>query len=206
MTTLTAGQQTEVDARAYRRADFVRLEFPAADLAFTTLDHDITVSAVDYVAGVLNGITGIRAATDRRAGQISLSLNAADPDLRTAIEGDIHFARMTYSIAVLTKDNEIVSGLIPIAVALVSSPVLKIDETSAELDLVCESEVARFLRPRRIIGQDADQRWRFSGDKGLELVPRVPRSEAEWGGSPQRPGGGGRSGGGVAVHFTQNLH
>lgn len=187
MTHLTAPQQTEAKARAYRRADFLRLQFPAGELAFTTHDSDKTIDAVTYTAGVMLGFSGVRAAPDRKAQRISISMMAADASIRSAIEGDIHFSRMTYSIAVLDDNNVVIDGLIPIISALVSAPRLSITENSVTLDLNCESETVRFLRPRRVIAADADQQWRFTGDLGLELVPRVSRSEAEWGGKVQRP-------------------
>jgi hypothetical protein len=206
MTVLDSAQQSEISARGYRRADFVRIQFPAGELAYTTHDHDISTGGVTYAAGVLQGISGIRVAPDRKAGRIALHLLAGESSIRSAIEGDIHFAPMTFSIAVLDEDGVIITGLIPIGRALASSPRLTISDKGAILELNCETEQARFMRPRRVIAQDADQQWRFSGDRGLELVPRVPRSQAEWGGQIQSPGGGGGRGGGAGQHFNVNLH
>src|SRR5690606_12130562 len=208
MSTLDSAQQAEIGGRVYRRADFVHLDFPAGAIAYCTLPGDVKVEGVTYVAGVLIGISGIRNSADRKANRIALNLMADNSTFLCAIEGNIQYSHMTYAIAVLDEDNQIITGLIRIGSALVSTPRLVISEGDVSLELSCESETVRFLRPRRIIAQDADQQWRFPGDVGLSLVPRVPRSQAEWGGEMQTPSAGsaGLISRSVAVHRTMNLH
>lgn len=179
---LVASQRTEITADSYRRADFIRIEFPSGDVGYTSLNRDITLDTVDYIPFPITAPSGLKTSAERSPRKITLALPGTDTTLRTKIESDdYHFSLVHFFMGVFDKDWQLIGSLIPTGKGVLSSDALTIGEGSADISLSIESMTALLLRPRRVTATDADQQWRRPGDLGLNHVPFVEGSEDEWG-------------------------
>lgn len=183
---LTSDQTTEVTGPAYRRADFLYVDFPSGRQAWTTLGREITTGGTTYKKGILRGIDGLRSSEDRDPKRVTIELPGVDAALRDAITNDdYHFAEIAAHLAVVDEDLQLIGDLIRMGSALLSSAELRISEGSALIELTAESPTVLLLRRRRVISQDSDQRWRYGGDLFFDQRPYVADAETEWGGNVQ---------------------
>ena len=183
---------------------FVELEFPSGTLRMHTGVGTVQWGAGSpipewYGVGKLGGIAPIKEDTELRPNGLTLTLSGVDSDLITAAMTEdyhnqpvrVYIGFRDTSTFALTADPELAFS------GVMDYMTISQGEQFGTITVHCESEFARWARPRTLLFTRESQQLLYDGDLGLDFVAIIQSRVVTWdkrvnvGGNSGSYGGGG---------------
>ena len=179
-----ANNQTAAIAAHAEVVTFVDLDFSSGHLRLHTRTGTITWGGYDWLGvGKLGAIDSVKEDAELRPNTIALQLSGVDSSIiQTATTEDYH-----------GRAVRIYQGLLNVStLALVATPetvfvgvldylTVSLGAGGGTIAVRCESELARWQRPRALMSTHESQQLLYAGDRFFDMVPALQSRTIDWG-------------------------
>jgi hypothetical protein len=166
---------------------FVDLDFPSGHVRFHTRTGTVYwgTQSPDHAwlgVGKFGAIDVVREDAELRPNSVVLTLSGVDADLVSAATSELYHGR-----AVAVYDGYLDTTTF----ALVAEPELRFrgvmdymtvtfGRNSGIISLNCESELARWQRPRALLNTHESQQLLYEGDRFFDMIPVLQTRPVDW--------------------------
>lgn len=166
---------------------FVELDFPSGYVRFHTRTGTIAWGSGSPIpqwlgVGKLGSIEAVKEDSELRPNTVMLRLSGVDSALVTAAMGENYHGRavrvydgfLNADTLVLVADPEqTFSGIM-------DRMTVTLGQESGEILVDCESELARWERPRGLLYTHESQQLMYEGDRGFDMIPTCQSRIIDW--------------------------
>lgn len=190
--TYTAAADTALSAGHVPCLMLVELDFPSGFLRLNNAGQNIEWNGSTwYAGGSLLGISEIAESTSGEAHGVALQLSAVELAPISGSPNEVNIVQLARAQNYQGRDARVwLAPLNETTFAPIVDPVLAFEGRMNKMDfqvgedatfaLACESRYADWNRPRVRRYNDADQRARFPGDRGLEYMEQNVEKQLIW--------------------------
>lgn len=178
-----AGNQTAAIAAHAEVVTFVELNFSSGYLRLHTRTGTISWGGNDWLGvGKLGAIETVKEDAELRPNSVALMLSGVDAALMTsAMTEDYHGRSVRVYQGLLNVDTfALVSTPETVFVGLMDYMTVTMGAGTASIAVHCESELARWDRPRALLYTHESQQITYSGDRFFDMVPTMLSRVIDW--------------------------
>lgn len=164
--------------------DFVDLDFPSGHLRVHTWLGTITWGGYDWIGvGQLGAITIGAEDAELRPVAFTLGLSGVDASLVRAARTEAYHGRpaRVYRGWLDTATRALVATPERRRTGLMDTMTTTLGHGSGSITVSCESELARWQRPRGLMYTHESQQIIYEGDRGFDLIPTIQTRSIDWG-------------------------
>jgi len=179
---LTAGMITEVTAAAWRPIVIAYLDFPSGTVRVWDGIGNLSWNAQTWTGiGTLGQVSFAAENTEVRANSATLSLSGVDPSmLAIALADKIRGQDVSLWIGALDGGGSVVADPIEIFTGRMDHMTITEEETSATINVYCESHLIDLNRASEWRYSHEHQQSLFAGDLGFEFAATTVDQEIHW--------------------------
>ena len=169
---------------------FAKLEFPSDTVYLHNSIGTFTWGGNDWFGvGDLGAISQVQEGLDVSPYAITLTLSGLDSTISAAALTENYFMHAaTIYIGVLDSAAELITDPTQIWAGYMDQMNMTVGAESDGIELICESELARFNRSPNLMYTNAGQQAKSSGDLFFNHMHRIAGAKINWGGN-RLPGG-----------------
>lgn len=179
----SAANQTAATAAHAEVVTFVELDFPEGFIRVHTRIGTITWGGYDWLGlGQLGSVEMVREDSEIRPNGVKLTLTGVDSALVTsAIQSQYHGRAVTIYVGLMATDT-LALGATPETVfrGMMDYMTIELAKDSGRITVNCESELARWNRPRGLAYTHESQQLIYPGDTGFDMVPTIQTRVLDW--------------------------
>ena len=181
---LTASVLTATQADTYRLISLVELVYDAGTVRTTTLPYGMDLSWGGYTwygLGDLGRIQGVKETSDGSVTDVELTLSGIPADnISIALNEYYQGRRCTIWLAFLDADHQLIADPVVAFKGLIDNQTIALGK-EASIRVLAKSRLSRLLIPNESRYNNQTQWARYPGDRGLEYMERMVRTELQWG-------------------------
>lgn len=182
--TLTATQQTALEARSVPMCYFVKLEFASATLYLSNFNKTFTWGGQDWIGiGSLGSISQIKSADTTDPNAVTLTLNIANQSFLSIGVGPVEEYRglpCSIYMCPLTDSFNLIDTPIKCWSGEMDVIAVSADEGNSNITLRCEPTAKRLRRKTALRVNQAQQKLKYPNDEGFAYQQDLLTNPQEW--------------------------
>jgi hypothetical protein len=163
---------------------FVSLDFASGIVRLHTRTGTITWGGFDWLGvGKMGAIEAIKEDAELRPNGVSLQVSGVDAAFITAATSDDYHGRPVriYQGLLNVDTLALVADPETVFVGIMDTMQVTLGQNAGSVAVSCESEMARWQRPRPMLSTHETQQLIYPGDRFYDLVPTIQTRPIDWG-------------------------
>lgn len=162
---------------------FVDLDFPSGHLRAHTRTGTITWGGYDWTGvGKLGSVDAVKEDSELRPNTITLTLSGVDTALVSAAMTEAYHGRAVRiyqglldltTFALAATPETVFTGIMDVIT-------VSLGQNTGTLTVQCESELARWDRPKLLMYTHESQQLLYAGDKFFDMVTEIQQRSLDW--------------------------
>jgi hypothetical protein len=176
--------QTAAMAAHAEGATFVSLDLPSGFLRLHTRTGTINWGGYDWLGvGKFGGIETVKEDAELRPNTVTLQLSGVDAALVSAAMAEDYHGRAVrvYYGLFDTTTFALIGDPETVFVGLMDYMQVTLGANTGAITVHCESELARWQRPRALLYTHESQQLLYPGDRFFDMVPVLQSRTIDWG-------------------------
>ena len=179
----SASNQAAAIAPHVEVVTFVSLDFGTGTVVLHTRTGTIEWGGYYWLGiGQLGSIDTIKEDTQVRPNGLRLTISGVDTALvQSAITEDYHGRPVAIYIGLLdTATNALIDTPEVAFKGVMDFLTVELNQNTGSISVNCESEMARWQRPRGLLYTHESQQLLYEGDRGFDMIPAIQNRVLDW--------------------------